>query len=83
MVNLNEQQLNFLEKELNITKADIEKMSKEEWKGVREKCFFIEADELLDLEADGSESDEETERCILATSIADIKFSMLKKLNIA
>jgi hypothetical protein len=74
---LDEEQLDFLEKELGITKDFIEKASKEQWKDVREKCFYIEADELLALE--DSDSDEETERCILATSIADIKYSMLRK----
>lgn len=72
---LNEKQLEFLEKELNITKKDIEGMSADEWKDVREKCFFIEADELMDLEDD--EDGEETERCQLATSIANLKFSEL------
>lgn len=72
---LNEKQLEFLEKELNITEKDIEGMSADEWKNVREKCFFIEADELMDLE--DNEDGEETERCQLATSIASLKFSEL------
>lgn len=78
---LNEKQLEFLDKELNISKEDIEKMSAEEWKDVREKCFYIEADELMDLE--DTEDQEESERCQLATSIANLKFSELKDKNVA
>lgn len=76
---LNDEQIEFLEKELNLTKADIEKMTKEEWKSVREKCFYIEADELLDMEYEGKDIDKEewTKRCQLAISIADTKFSDL------
>lgn len=71
---LNEKQLNFLENELQLKKDDINKMSAEEWAAVREKCFYIEADELLELSEDEAE---ETERCMIATSIADIKYSQL------
>lgn len=80
-MNLSGKQLEFLDKELNISKDDIEKMSAEEWKTVREKCFYIEADELMDMEDE--ENQEETERCRLATSIANIKFSDLKSKSVA
>ncbi len=73
-MNLSSEQLDFLKEELGLCEKDIEKMSKEEWTDVRENCFYIEADELLDL-PDGE--DEETQRCIVATSIADIKYSQL------
>ncbi len=75
-LNLTEGQLNFLEKELGLQEQDIEQMSKKEWTDVREKCFYIEADELLELPED---KDEETQRCLVATSIADIKYSQLHK----
>lgn len=70
-MNLNSEQLEFLEKELGLSIRDIESMSIEEWGHVREECFYIEADELLDLRSD---EDEESKRCQLATSIADIEF---------
>ena len=72
-MDLSKEQLNFLTEELNVTKKDIESMSADEWKNIREKCFYIESDELLDMD------DEETMRCKLATSIANIKFSDLNK----
>lgn len=78
---LSEKQLEFLDKELNVSKEDIEKMSAEEWKAVREKCFYIEADELMDIEDE--ENQEESERCQLATSIANLKFSELKSKSVA
>lgn len=73
---LNERQLKFLKTEFNLAKEDIEKMTADRWKELREKCFYIEADELMDME---SEEAEESERCQLATSIANIKFSQLKR----
>ena len=54
-MNLTNEQLNFLEKELGLQEQDIEQMSKEEWTDVREKCFYIEADELLELPEDEDE----------------------------
>ena len=74
-MDLSKEQLNFLNEELNVTKKDIESMSADEWKNIREKCFYIESDELLDID----DEDEETMRCKLATSIANIKFSDLNK----
>ncbi len=80
-LNLTDSQLDFLKKELGIVREDIEKMSASDWTGVREKCFDIEAEELYDLEVEeekqGTEL-EESERCRLATSIVDIKYSQLK-----
>lgn len=73
-LNLTNKQLEFLENELSLKEEDIEQMSREEWTDVREKCFYIEADELLALPED---EDEETQRCIVATSIADIKYFQL------
>lgn len=85
-MNLSREQLLFLKKELDITEEDIKNMSAKEWGRVREECFFIEADELYDLEIEETKQGttlEESERCQLATSIADIKFSQLKSKNTA
>lgn len=73
---LNKKQMDFLNIELNIQSSDLDRMSAEQWKCIREKCFYIEADELMDMEDD--ENDTETERCRLATSIANIRFSELE-----
>ncbi len=78
---LSEKQLDFLKTEFGITKEDIGKMTADQWKEIREKCFNIEADELMDLGDD--EEAEESERCKLATSIADIKFSQLETQSVA
>ncbi len=78
---LNEKQLDFLKTEIGLTKEHIGKMTADQWKEIREKCFYIEADELMDLEDD--EEAEESERCKLATSIANIKFSQLENKSIA
>lgn len=80
-LNLTDSQLDFLKKELGIDREDIEKMSALDWTGVREKCFGIEAEELYDLEIEEEKQGktlEESERCRLATSIVDVKYSQLK-----
>lgn len=78
---LNEKQLEFLQIEFRLTEDDIDKMTADEWMEVREKCFYIEADELMDIEDD--DEAEESERCKLATSIADMKFSDIKSKSAA
>lgn len=78
---LNEKQFEFLQTEFSLTKDDIDKITADEWKKIREKCFYIEADELMGMDDD--EKAEESERCQLATSIANIKFSQLKSKRIA
>lgn len=78
---LNEKQLEFLRTEFSLTKEDIENMTADGWKEVREKCFYIEADELMDIEED--EEAEESERCQIATTIANIKFSQLNSKSVA
>lgn len=80
-LNLTNSQLDFLKKELGIVREDIEKMSASDWTNVREKCFDIEAEELYDLDVEEEKQGmelEESERCRLATSIVDIKYSQLK-----
>ncbi len=49
-VGLNKKQLRFLEEKFNITKSDVQKMDRKQWNKVREDCFEIETDELLDCE---------------------------------
>lgn len=80
-MNLNERQLEFLHTEFDLTEEDIDKITADGWMEVREKCFYIEADELMDLEDD--EGAEESERCKLATSIANMKFSHIKSKSVA
>ena len=84
-MNLSKKQLEFLEKELELTKESIEKMSEDEWEDVREKCFEIETDELLDMDCGGKDIDKDkrTERCQLAISIVDLKYSDLKNKSVA
>lgn len=78
-MDLNERQLDFLKEELNITEEDIEKMTADKWESVREQCFWIEVDELMEInekeEKEGRLIEEETERCRLATSIIDYEGS--------
>ncbi len=78
-MHLSEEQLEFLQTEFNLMQTDIEKMTKEKWKDIRERCFYIEADELLDMHDEGKDidRDERTKRCQLAISIVDTKFSEL------
>jgi len=78
---LSKKQLEFLQTEFSLTKEDIDGMTADQWKEVREKCFYIEADELLDLGED--EEAEESKRCQMATSIANVKFSQLETQSIA
>ena len=70
---LSTEQLNFLNKEFGISVSDILSMTSDNWKNIREKCFMIEAEELTDLEDDADESN----RCLIATSLADTKYSEL------
>ena len=49
-VGLSKKQLDFLEGKFGITKSDVQKMDRKQWNKVREDCFEIETDELLDCE---------------------------------
>lgn len=69
-VNLTEEELEFLNEEFGLSEDDIRKMTKDSWTEIREKCFFIEADEF-------DESDNCTEKGELAADIASIKYSKL------
>ena len=70
-MNLTTEQLEFLNKELNLTEEDIKGMDKEQWTDVREKCFMIEGDEAPEDDAPISE------RGSIAADIADITFKKL------
>lgn len=74
-VGLNEEQLEFLKKKFGIFKADIVKMTIEQWDEIREKCFEIETDELLDFEENGGDCDFcDTDDYLLAASIIDAEY---------
>lgn len=79
-MNLDKEQLDFLNKELNITREEIVKMSFDEWDTIRERCFEIETEEFLNMEKEGKDIDdveEWTERCDIAVSIVDTSFAEL------
>lgn len=74
-VNLNEKQLKFLEEKFSITKFDVQKMDRKQWNKVRENCFEIETDELLDCEKAGGDCDYcDTEDYLMASSIIDLPY---------
>lgn len=77
MLNLKDEQVEFIQKELGISKEELEIISKDGWKRIREECFNISVDELLD--DDGNAVDDVTSRCIMAESIADMKYIELIK----
>lgn len=70
-MNISAEQLEFLNNEFGYQKADIAKMSQEEWTLVREKCFMIEAEEV------DENTEEISERGKLASSIADLTYKKL------
>ncbi len=77
MLNLKDKQIEFIENELGIGKEELENINKDDWRKIREKCFNLSVDELLDKY--GHAIDNVTERCIIAESIADMKYSELIK----
>ena len=78
MINLSKEQLTLLEKELGVTEDQVEAMTKEQWKEVREKCFFLSIDELVDEDGNALENASNPERLYLLESIADTKYKQLK-----
>lgn len=72
---LNEKQLDFLKTEFNIDKEAIGKMTIEEWREIRIKCFELEGGEALD--AAGEDSTELSERGEIAASIVDTKYRQI------
>lgn len=78
MINLSKEQLDLLEKELGVTEEQIASMTKEQWFEVREKCFYLSIDELVDEDGEAIEDPLNPERLDLLESIADTKFKQLK-----
>lgn len=72
-LNLTDKQIDFLEKEFETTLEDILSLGKEQWGRIREECFDIETEEALRLEG----TEKESERELMAASIADTKFASL------
>ena len=80
MLNLSKEQISFLESEFGMDQDKISALTKDEWAKVRSDCFDIEADELLSLRENGYDFNEySTGRADIASEIADIKYSELKK----
>ena len=78
MINLSKEQLDLLEKELGVTEEQIASMTKEQWFDVREKCFNLSIDELVDEDGEAVEEPNNPDRLELLESIADTKFKQLK-----
>ena len=72
---LNEKKLSFLKNEFDVGKSDIEKMTVEQWKEIRLRCFEFEGDEALD--SAESDSAELSERGEIAASIVNTKYKQL------
>lgn len=73
-MNILEEQLEFLKKEFDLTVSDIEKMDREQWMEIRERCFDIETEEAgLADNGNGPLS----ERGRIAVNLADLKYDML------
>ncbi len=70
-MNLTKEQLEFLNRELNLTEENIKGMDKEQWTDIREKCFIIEGDEAP------VDATPISERGRIAADIADITFKKL------
>lgn len=78
MTNLSRTQKDFLNHEFGLSDKQIEKIGKDEWHEIREKCYDIILDEMLDDEDNYNEEGDGSERCSLASSIRDISFKKLK-----
>lgn len=68
---LRDEQLVFLLKEFNLTPEDIKSIDEQQWEIIREKSFMIEAEEAP------KKGVIMNERCRIAVSIADTKYSNL------
>lgn len=73
MKKLSEKQLKFIWNNFQKTEEDIRAISDDDWYKIREESFYISVDELVDK----SDEDELTDRCLVAESIADMKYSEL------
>lgn len=72
---LTNEQKTFLKDEFGITSEKLEKMSKDEWKEVRFKCFIIESEET---ELDDEGCANITEKGILAAKLADVSYKNMR-----
>lgn len=68
---LSDTQINFLLKEFNLTLEDLKDIDAQQWRNIREKSFMIEAEEAPE---DGCDMNE---RCRIAISIANTRYSCL------
>lgn len=76
-VDLDSEQINFLNEKFGIKSEDIKKMNLEEWDNVRLKCFEIETDEMCGYKEKGGEYDDcDTEDFLIASSIIDLPYAM-------
>jgi len=71
-------QKKFLLDEFNITETDLRKMTVDEWREVRVKCFICESDET---ELDEMGAADISEKGIIAAAIADTKFKDIFTVN--
>ena len=81
MINLTDEQKEFLKKELNVTDEQISEMNRQQWNEVRESCFEISIDELLDDSVDYEQEVEVSQRCTMAESIMDMEYSELMAIS--
>lgn len=72
IVGLNDEQRKFLTEKFGITANDIARMDVKGWSQIREKCFEIETDELLEAD-DPDECNTEAYR--LAASVIDANYT--------
>lgn len=78
MTNLSRTQKDFLNSEFGLTDEQIEGVSKDGWHDIREKCYDIILDEMLDEEDNYNEAGDGSERCSLASTIRDISYKKLR-----
>lgn len=77
MVNLTDLQAEFLKKEFGLSVGQIESMDTSAWKKVRENCYDIVLDEMLDENDEYRPEGDGSERCSIASAIMDLTFSRL------
>lgn len=74
MINLSDRQISFLQEEFDIKQSDLESISREDWKQVREAAFMIESNEY-----DIPDQEKVSLKGIIASEIADITYSDIHK----
>lgn len=73
-LNLNKEEISFLEEELGVTEEKLNSLTVNEWKDIRERCIDIDVEESIKQEKNGGEY---SRRGIIADSIIDKRFSEL------